>query len=55
MYRGRGFNIKYFLTNQEFHCLKPDLLKEDIVLNETTTNKHVPEIEHKNRVVEEHI
>ena len=33
--------------------MKPDLLKEDIVLNKTTANKHVTKIEINNRVVKE--
>ena len=39
--------------NREFECIR-DLLPEEFNMNTTATNEHVPDIEHKNRVINEY-
>ena len=52
-YKNNGCTIKTFLVNREFECIR-DLLPEEDNLNTTATNEHVPDIEHKNRVIKDH-
>eukprot|EP00957_Ditylum_brightwellii_P205263 15343091-Ditylum_brightwellii.AAC.1 len=52
-YSNRGFKIKVALMDKEFDPLKGELALLGNDLNPTTPNEHMPEIEHRNRVVKE--
>lgn len=53
MYKARGFAVDFLLTDDEFSGLAVALLKEGILLDETTTNDHIPEIERLIRTIKE--
>ena len=53
-YKNDGYNIKMFLMDREFKCMRYSL-PEDANLNSTVTNYHVPEIECKNCVIRESV
>ena len=57
LYHARGFNIKSLFMDREFECLR-DILEDDseiksALLNTTSTDEHVPEIERRIRVIKE--
>ena len=59
LYRARGFNIKSLCMDREFECLS-DLLNDDseikaALLNTTSIDEHVPEIERRIRVIKKRI
>ena len=51
-YKNNGYNIKNFLIDREFECIRDSLSEEDNI-NTTATNVHVPDIERKNRIIKE--
>ena len=55
VYRYRGFKTKQLITDDEFKPLKTDLLGIGIVLNSSSANEHVPEVERNIRLIKERI
>ena len=44
LYGARGFTVKVINADNEFECLREDLMALGITLNVTAANEHVPEI-----------
>ena len=53
LYKVRRFLVEFLLTDDEFSGLALVLLKEEVLLNGTTANEHVLEIEHLIRTIKE--
>ena len=53
LYGSKGFTVKVINTDNEFECLREDLMTMGIILNVVTTNEHVPTRERKFRVIKE--
>ena len=55
VYRYRGFRTKQLITDDEFKPIKTDLLGMGIVLNSSSANEHVPEVERNIRLIKERV
>ena len=53
LYKVRRFLVEFLLTDDEFSGIAVVLLKEGFLLNGTTANEHVLEIEHLIRTIKE--
>ena len=53
LYGARGFTVKVINTDNEFECLRADLMALGITLNVTAANENVPEMERRFRVIKE--
>ena len=51
-YKNNGYNIKTFLMDREFECIR-DSISEEASINTTATNVHVSDIERKNLIIKE--
>ena len=45
LYRYRGFKVEFILTDDEFSGMTVDLLEKGLLLNGSSANEHVPEID----------
>ena len=52
-YGARGFTVKVINADNEFECLRGDLMALGITLNVTAVNEHIPEMERRFRVIKE--
>ena len=46
LYRYRGFKVEFILTDDEFSGMTVDLLEKGVLLNGSSANEQVPEIDH---------
>ena len=54
LYKARGFQVKMIMADDEFKSMKNSVMNEHgILLNTTSANEHVPEIERTVRVIKE--
>jgi hypothetical protein len=53
LYKTRGFIPKTAIMDREFECMCDDLLAHGVNLNTTAAREHIPDIERKNRVLQE--
>ena len=53
MYEVRGFKIVSINADNEFECLREDLMAIGITLNVASAHEHVPRIERRFRVIKE--
>ena len=54
-YEARGFHIRYILADGQFEHARKHIEQIGIILNITSRNKHVPEIERYIRTVKERV
>ena len=55
IYKTRGFKVTHLVTDTEFSVLRNQLMAIGIILNETSADEHVPEIERNNRYLKEKV
>ena len=55
MYKVRGFKVTHLVTDTEFNVLRNQLMGMGIILNVTSADEHVPEIERNNRYLKEKV
>ena len=55
MYKARGFKITHLVTDTEFAVLRNQIMALGIVLNVTSADEHVPEIERNIRYLKEKV
>ena len=53
LYRYRGFKVEFILTDDEFSGMSVNLLEKGVLLNGSSANEHVPEIERMIRTIKE--